>query len=1208
MIDDVKNFPAELETDTINTGEKHQDGHELLRAFEDVFGYEAIHDLSEIYSSVWGCDAYRFKNQPAKSRAVNVREIFKALLDINEKHGSYISSELCASLRYARGTTTDENYMRQISHADIMDVADSWCNNLDKIEQFIPEAYRDTFYPRVWSEWNTYLGFIKQAREITLDFESDTFEGVTDKALNAFSQEMPGIELPLLKKMLSEKAHYEFEKADLVGLSVVFKIMRFPIEDIADWLQTGQWDELFYHTTRACLYGEGRFYQHVQMLLGLAENKAVKEDFNELLSLVRSSLQADYRIARDPHRVDFESLFLHYHAFRSKHGAVTISITDYDDCQLVFRQQKLRQAEEHLLEVERSYSQAGIQKEQHTGDAVKIYRNAMAEYVHALENERVNTAQLTILLSTFRQKLLSARRISDAAFGHAYYFWTGAGDDIGQVKSRSLHPRAQLYQVEAYAERMYLAGKIVLKKMMEETIDAHEVWKEYLRTCEMDERPLYVQEWITHYGPRRPAIFGFEPVKTIHENDVITDLDQWVYSTRQWLLQHGQQKELWGHLATGYTEQLRYLLKPGNGFETVGREVLQHLLDTSNLKDFYTIIKKVNPYDHRCDVSSQERPAFITAGLHMHNVKPVVFFETMVHLRELNWPTDRKWCLAGTTTSQVEFAKMEHAFALELGISRLGIVNRQLLKGGNQNRIIPNVPRATDGAETFYLTLDDDYVVSPNTLHRLAAILYNKPDAGYSQTPLFFRAIYEPGHSIGRHLDGTMLLTWSTNVVPAFNDTSFYLPLGTGTLFRITPGKNDLDITGGFVVDPKTIMSGEDWAYGTVSMLMRFLPQQFAQTCTLPTEEIERRKRRKGYYITEDWVVGDGVDFAPGSQRQKARWNETCTRIFRSFWLPAILRHKGAGDMDSKSFHLVNHYMIASWLSHILSPIVFFIIPLLAFTPYGYNETAGGDWEYTAAYWAIFFCWIGARAYLRRPAYRLSGVPFFEVLDYIIMLVYGTFWSYFKTSITSFTTKPQYHWKTFKGKQNTVSLKIFHLCIGLFHLAAGIYSITRGSAAYSWYLLSGLIFIYVLRYHENAAANQKEKIAKISSDVRFGFRKKLSAWLSGQTGIPGYPIRVDKHIVLKTNAVIAGELLFFVFIIVSIRFFSSVSPVFYILLSTYLFLVAYMGYRRVLIQKEAFKNLARTRHELGAAAPEVILLQIKRLLQPDLKNQPLDAK
>ena len=417
------------------------------------------------------------------------------------------------------------------------------------------------------------------------------------------------------------------------------------------------------------------------------------------------------------------------------------------------------------------------------------------------------------------------------------------------------------------------------------------------------------------------------------------------------MIESGGDPALWGFIASGYTERLRHLLRDGDNYSDdkktgVVIETLERLIQNQDVASFTRAINQVNPYDLDGIVNKGVTPA-VTIGVHVHNTQPREIFETLVHMREIDWPERNFWKILGTTSSNKDIAKEEQRMALELGISRLGMTNRQLLKAGNQNRVIPNAPKQP-GGESFYFTLDDDYRAASLVLYRAVPILLKNSTVAFVQFPLFFRASLEPGHSISRQIDADTMLGFAATFGLAYNSldsrkkiaaesleigtgtpvdindrTALSLPFGTSFLIRTTKGKNFLEGIGGFIFDPRRYTRGEDYQSGLMSVLMRIQPESFQQV---------QAKWSDGIYLSEGWVMGDGVDFAPGNQLQKERWAEGGTQALRFMLLPYFLKNKGIGALNWKSALGFTDIFISWIMLSLINASSFILLPIIAFT------------------------------------------------------------------------------------------------------------------------------------------------------------------------------------------------------------------------------------------------------------------------------------
>ena len=1122
-----------------------------------LFGRETVQDIQGVYSAVWGRDAYRLKGEPIRGSAVSSTDILTTLLDIADQDvlGCRIARELAEALRYTRGAATAENFMRPIGPDMVRDIAERWRSNQNSIKTHLSGLYssKDSFsvFENLWAEWSTYLDYIERAQNITGRDDVDSFEGIASNVIDLAMEREVNLTCAEIEKDIARQAHDEYEKADVVGLKTVNSLMRVQPEYIEQLLARGDWTRLLESAVLAMLYGEGKFYQSLQIYLELFVEAEIRQDFWNLVNAYVDALQSDYRVRRSLENVDFETLQIMTNRFITTAGYVNVPEGfDFDEAWLKKRQKKLRRAESHLSVVERTYAEHTTITTFTNEHPVDAYKKAMLSFLDDLDRANAGQGDLRKSLAEFRDRLIEARALSDRHYIHDYYFWTGAGEQVGQLNSRSLHPRYRLYQMEAYAERMFISAQLVMEELGGGTIQKEDITVAYQRHFN-DEIALYTQEWIANYGPRRPAMFGYGALATIPENTQTLWQDAWIYQTRIRLIEAGADPELWGPASSGYTERLKYLLRDGDTASGDGRlgivsGALEKLIQEQDVDGFTRAVRQVSPYD-REDMIGNESPPAVTIGVHVHNEKPSEVFETLVHVREIDWPQHNRWSVLGTTSSKRDIAREEHLMALELGISRFGITNRQLLKAGNQNRVIPNTPRLRHG-ESLYLTLDDDYRPAPLTLQRTVPTMLQHPTVAFVQIPLFFRASLEPGHSIGRQMDAANMAEWSGVKVPAFDDLNasqkksvkkaesktqgraeakkragMSLPFGTNTLIRITPDKNFLEATGGFVLDPTKAVKGEDFATGAMSILMRTQPELFQEIQGTWTD---------GKFMSQVWIIGDGVDFAPGSQLQRQRWAEGAVQILFFIWLPHLFRSRGIGTLSWKSALSITTSLFG-WIilsvSNVYSMIAF---PLLAFTPFVARLSSGGGNTFFANILFLTIIPLAMRFYL----YRTAGLTIRELYGTTIMMRYGNFFmGYLPGIFKGLLLRSGHAWGSFKGRQPSRRLKFVHFAFGLFQTVAGVYGVLQGAPAFAFCLLPATYFLYLAwRFHEQASGNQREKIIMMARDVQDTHWKRIARAISFPNDTLGSYIHSQYARflwILWTSTVTIGQVAFMVHVI-----------------------------------------------------------------------------
>jgi hypothetical protein len=1068
---------------------------EVIRRGAMTFGWGTIRDLQRVYTTVWGRDAYRRRGQPLQGATVALADIVRTLLALagTDPVGRAIAGELVQALRYTQGVTDATHLMQPIDPAMLHEVAQQWQANHQAIATVLTNRVLSTVgaetFVRLWTEWATYLDLLETAHQLTGRTDVDAFEGIATEVIETAWGQTPERTRQALATERAQRARRTYEMADLISLKTLNTLMRLQPEAIEAALRGGDWCTVLEWAVFAALYGEGRLYQALRVYLDQGVDPDTRTEFWSLVQHYLSTLQMDYRTRRPLEQVDLPTVIRATVAFLEQAEPVAVPAGfDFEAAWMVARQARLRCAEAHLAAIERIYAEQGASGRPPATQAVELYRQAMLAFLDGLD--RVGNAQHTLdaVLQAYRVRLVQARCAADTQTPHRYTFWPGPGEAPGQMRTRALHPRQQLYGMEAYAERMFLAGQLTWEALQRREIDTPSVLESYQYHFAFDEAPLFVQEWVAHFGPRRPALFGYAPPATTADNAWIIAQDRWVCSMRGRMLALGADAALWGPVATGYTERLRRLLHDGGSRTHAVMQALEALVDAGDLAGVTRAVSMVNP-DDPDGRALQEQP-LVTVGVHVHNAQPHVLFETLVHVREIAWPYQARWTVLGSTSSDRAIAHAEHRMALALGMTRLGLTNRQLLKAGQQNRLLPNMPRASD-RESFYLTLDDDYVAAPAVLLRTVPILLGARDAAFVQMPLVFRAALEPGHSIGRRMDAASMLTWSAVKAPGFTETGISLPFGTCTLFRMTAGHNAIEATGGFVVDPTTVMAGEDFAHGVVAVLMSHRPAAFAHV---------RGKWTGGLFLSEGWVVGDGVDFAPGGQRQKTRWAESAIRILCTLWMP---HGREVLALPWQTAVGITTILTSALFVSLASVVVHVVVPLLAFTSLPSSVFMTWGLGYAGLSLGL---WMALEVTLQRAA----GLTLGDVVGRVVMLFYGTAPSYMRGVVRALRGAPEESWLAFKGRHVSTWLRWLMVGLGVFHAAAAVAGLARGAWICALNLFSSGAFLAVWRFQEVAAGNQRDKVAKIARDAQETVWKRWLRRLSYAEATLGQPVHIRR--------------------------------------------------------------------------------------------------
>lgn len=1063
----------------------------------ELIGYETLAALAEVYRDVWGRDAYRLSDEPIRATTVALVEVLEALLTIAAEGeiGCEIAVTLARALQYTRGVTDEHNVMRRVDPGMLREIARRWSANCHDIgvlalaKDVHGEARK--LFRGIAAEWATYLDFLELAQHTTGRFDVDSFEGVAEEAIELAQARTPDRSRADVEQELSTHARRAYEQADLLGLGVVHELMRVPFARVATMLREARWEALLHCAVRAELHGEGRFRQILTLCLDAAADPALREAFWTLVSTYVGVLQLDYRTRRPLGEVDLHAVLDRTTAFLSAaHGVDVPDSFDVDEAWLKARQARLRLAESHLQAVEAAYAVRRSPDELTTANPAELYREAMLFFLTGLDGIRDGHGLAEVLLE-YRRRLIEARHCADSRYAHDYVLWAGPGDDVGQSRARALHPRVQLYQLEAYAERMFMAGELVRRDLAAGTLRAEESRAAYEWRVEFDESAMYAHEWIARLGPRRSVIFGHSPPPTIPENAGILERDAWVRGAHHRILGLGGDPQLWGTISTGYTERLRTLIQGDD--DTSVRASLEALLAEAGPQAFAAAVRHVDPYECHT-VGAHDSPPAVTVGLHIHNARPSVIVETLVHLRELDWLYEARWCVISSTSSDRVIAKAEHRMALELGLSRIGITNRQLLKGGNQNRTMLNTPRPL-GRESFYFTLDDDFVPAPLTLRRAVPILLHDRTAGFVQLPLLFRASLEPGHSFGRQMDASLMLSFCELTAPALNAPAMSLPLGTNTLFRTTRGRSAIEATGGMVVDAVHGFTAEDHAFGVMATLMGRRPSPFATPSGGWTD---------GVHLTEAWLVGDGVDFAPGGQLQKERWSEGHARILRMMFLPYFSRTRGRPAFRGREIAGLATILTGYASMALMGLLTLLLLPVLAFTPAA-RDLAVLDGLWLSSYAALLWIIPGAlQVYMSRDA----GLTVRDVVGMSVMIFYGTCLSIVRGTVRGLFMRPTRAWRAFKGRRAARKLQVVHLGLGIAHLAAAVLAVWQGLWMAVVYAVSAVALLSLWGFHGLLPAHHAEKVERMARDANETLWKVVSRRLSFPRGRLGAPVAI----------------------------------------------------------------------------------------------------
>ena len=1057
------------------------------------FGEDIVDQIEGVYNDIWGRDAYRFKGVPSKGKRIDSSEILKALNDVYSENyiGRFVAKKIASALCYVRGTNNEEGYMNPADPEYIKDIAAAWIDNLRVIknEKHV-EANNLDIFAKVWANYSTHMHFRHAAETISGKSNCDSFNGILAKNVK-----------PKDVEELTGSALMEYEKADIISLESTNTLMRKTSGEVEALLRSANYAELVHLTVLAILYGEGRFYQLVQLYLERFGSDELRGNFNSLVEIYVKNIEQKYHTTLPISQIDWIGLARKTEIFFNTARPLIIPEDfNFSAEEMLKRQKLMREAESYVEYVEKEFAKSDIGvdniKDQEPADA---YANAMLLFKERLLEVDSRESNLASALKEYRHNLIQCRKLADIRYGHGYHFWTGAGERLGQLKLSSTHSRYQLYHMEAYAERMFVTAQLAAKdpSYIQGEISLNQSYDNYLSRHEI---PLYIQEWIAQYGPRRAAIFGFAGPDTIDENTNIIAADRKIREIVQLARERGANKGKWGLLATGYTEKLRYLIRDGDADFELADRILKALNEDGTV-EVERAIALLNPYDGAGKIDNNN-PSFVTIGVHIHNADPDVIYETLLHLREIDWPYLSKWPLMGTTSSKVLIAEREREIALELGITRYAMTARRHLKAGNQNRVMPNVPIAGD-RESFYFTLDDDYVPAAQTMNRLIPGLLAQPLVSYSQVPLFFRGSVEPGHSTAKHSDANIIQGWSTGLYRALNDLGnldnldagrqsepLLFPSGTGTLFRLTPGKNSLASVGYICTET----SGEDFATGALLHLK--------ERTDIFVEDANEWK--SGILVNEGWVIGDGVDYL-GRTKQQIRWSEGGAYIGVHIWLKSILRSIWRTLSQKRS--LKNAISRFSFKQVFMAFRLFFGFAIQAFVGFAFfivvpatviimcNELI---YPFISLLVTSFVLWFLPLLFIGY-VFRHSGLTLFDLIEFSILhniaahfsLVKGTLRGLFRSSMT---------WQAFKGqptKKSSIKQFIPYMALGLLNVAAGIAGVFGASnPIFAFLFFNALFFFLTIAFYKPTPKIERDKIIRMSKDARDTLTKRIFRYLS----------------------------------------------------------------------------------------------------------------
>ena len=1067
----------------------------LLTRVEAInnFGEDIVGQIEGVYNDIWGRDAYRFKGVSSKGKRIDSSEVLKTLNDVYSKNyiGRFVAEKIASALCYVRGTNDKEGYMNPADPEYIKDIAVAWIDNLRVIKNKEPVEVNDLdIFAKVWANYNTYMHFMRVAETISGKSSCDSFNGILAKDIK-----------PKDIEELAGSALKEYEKADIISLESTNTLMRKTSEEVEELFRSANYAELVHLTVLAILYGEGRFYQLVQLYLERFGSDEFKNSFNDLVELYVKNIEQKYHVTLPVSNIDWIELADKTEIFFNTAEPLMIPEDfNFSAEEMLKRQKLMREAESHIKHVEKEFAKSEIGVDSIRGqEPADAYANAMLLFKERLLEVDRGENNLASILKEYRHNLIQCRKLANIRYGHGYHFWTGAGERLGQLKLSSTHSRYQLYHMEAYAERMFVTARLAASdpSYVQGEISLNQSYDNYLSGHEIT---LYIQEWIGQYGPRRAAIFGFAGPDTINENTNIIAADRKIREIILSAWKHGADKGKWGLLVTGYTEKLRYLIRDGDINFKLADEILQ-TLNESRIIEAEQTIALLNPYDGAGKIDNNN-PSFATIGVHVHNADPDVIYETLLHLREIDWPYVSKWPLIGTTSSDVLIAERERGMALELGVTRYAMTARRHLKAGNQNRVMPNVPIARD-RESFYFTLDDDYVPAAQTMNRLIPGLLAQPLVSYSQVPLFFRGSIEPGHSIAKHSDANIIQGWSTGLYQTLNDLGnldeldagkqsepLLLPSGTGTLFRLTPGKNSLASVGYICTET----SGEDFATGAL-LHLKEMTDIFVE---------DTNKWKSGILVNEGWVIGDGVDYL-GRAKQQIRWSEGGTYIGVHIWLKSILRSiwrsfsqkrplkNVIGRFSFKQVFMAFHLFFGFAIQAFVGFVFFIVVPVTVIIMC--HALIYPFISLLAIYIVLWFLPLLFIGYV----FRHSGLTLFDLIEFSILHNIGAHFSLVRGTLRGLFKSPM-TWQAFKGqstKKSSSRQLIPYIALGLLNVAAGIAGVFGASnPIFAFLFLNALFFFLTIAFYKPTPKIERDKIIRMSKDARDTLTRRIFKYLS----------------------------------------------------------------------------------------------------------------
>lgn len=1020
-------------------------GLDLVNKSQQLFGADKIEALRAVYQSSWGRSIYPYEKKQAPTTPPQFLDVLKTLVELYEKHPHHRDIIDCIATRlgFTKGVTDAANWAKYFTPDSIRTIFDSWRQNQDQVLRVAEQhGFGNTVltpFLKTYAQWKTFLDFEHKAQSLTGHDNVCSFSGIADSVRGKYT------EAQIAQR--EKQARFYYELADFIALGKEFELMRINDQQVLDAINTQNSDFLLDNTLSACLFGQGQFVLKTNALLQYTTSMEKHPDLQKIFPKLLACLENGYHTLADLNAANLQSAktsILKFKKILKQHKQ------DHDtvNFERVFRserQKTMRAAETYLLERERQYANytSNIlpdysqlpQKLRLLIDNADNFKNSAQSYNAAVEFllQSIETATDN---KTFRQcldiysaLLLKARKQADESSSHDYRFLSLAIEYVGFYKLRYLSQRHRLYGFEAYAERLLS----VAKQMNEQGNISR---KNFDGLLEIDEFGLWVQKWIFSYGPRRSVMFGCkkaEHVKALNADNRKTLLiDEKIHQ----IISTDPNASLFGTVESGYTEKLRTLAFAGN--EQVLDDLINNSIPANDIADFLDSLNPFNPEDRT------STPLKAAAGVHVHNALKSDTAETMLALRELDWPKLQR--VFASTSSSPELAEFERNLAVKFGVSRLAIGNRQLLKAGNQNRTVINLPCDA------YLTMDDDFRASPMALMHACAKLQNDPHAAYIQYPHTYRALSEPGHTMARHDNALYLFIFSVQYGPIFERTGFFFPLGTATVYR----KAYWDSMGGVGVSPDANLIGEDLFVGLMS------------TMKASTGKI---RWTHGIYPLETAIIGDGVDYK-GTAKQQERYAESDSRLLRFVWLPFWLKNKNWQKVSLKRLAIgalvILHYLVSS------SYAVLFLFAAPIAEILGVN-TIEPSWWYTFSFFASFVCSV--------TIWRSWGCSARETLASTRLLQFGCFTGMLKGAWVGLFTKPKGLWHASKSGKSENKTKLIHIAIA---------AITLGGAIAGWasqrmfitpvFLTVSLTFISLFFYDKLAPDNIEEKTNALLKD------------------------------------------------------------------------------------------------------------------------------